>query len=260
MATSLTSKTRTSRLPRLWTYYVAIAVDIILLYVLNNLIYMNISGLNSDRFISCLWAINLALTAGIIGNFVLLLYRPLWYYHFTQMILNFLLILAFFVVYRWFPFNIDSDSAQRIVNIVLILIMMGTGIGALVELVKFVIAFFIREKPTIHPAVPLTLEAPQDTILLSPSSALPVGIPDFTPEGPTQAKSSESQKPVEVPPSSGSTTPETGTAIQQERPASQPAIMPPEVTPPTSPESSSLQPPPAAPQEGPVQNTSFKKS
>ena len=194
MDTATVPKKKTTGMPRLWTYYVAIAVDIILLYVLNNLIYMNISGLNSDRFISCLWAINLALTAGIIGNFVFLLYRPLWYYHFTQMILNFLMIVAFFVVYRWFPFNIDSDSAQRIVKIVLILIMAGTGVGALIELVKFVIAFFIREKTTIPPAIPSTPEAPQDTILLSPGSALPIGIPDHTSERRAQSESPDSQK------------------------------------------------------------------
>jgi hypothetical protein len=58
--------------PGLVNYYVGLAIDIILLYALNNIRYLNSSILIKDEYVSCLWAINLALGMGIIGNFILL--------------------------------------------------------------------------------------------------------------------------------------------------------------------------------------------
>ena len=119
---------------------------------------MNIAGLNTGRFISCLWAINLALTFAIIGNFVILLYRSVWYHHFLRTVLSFLVSLAFFVVYRWFPFNINSGSVQQAFKIVLILIMLGATVAGIIELVKFLKSFFIREPISIPLSAPVSTE------------------------------------------------------------------------------------------------------
>jgi len=116
-------------------YYVAIAFNIILLYVLNNLQYFGLAFLTSD-YISCLWAINLSLSFGIIGNFILLVYRPLWFHHMVQAILCALAILAVYIVYSIFPFSFDAGVFQNAVRIILILIMAGTGIGFIAEVIQ----------------------------------------------------------------------------------------------------------------------------
>jgi hypothetical protein len=161
MIASMIAGIKEARVPRLPFYYVSITIDIILLYVINNLIYMNIAALDTGRFISCHWAINLALTTGILGNFILLLYRPLWAFDCVQMLVNFLIVLALFIIYRWFPFNLNSDSAQHIVKIILMAVMAGMGILGLIELGKFGLAFFYRAKPPTPSAVPILTGGPE---------------------------------------------------------------------------------------------------
>jgi hypothetical protein len=169
--------------PRIAHYYIAIAVDIVLLYVLNNLRYMGIS-LITDYFTSCLWAINLSLSFGIVGNFTLLLYRPRWFHHLVQAILSLLAIIAVYVVYSIFPFNLGGELLPRALRIILILIMAGAAIGLLVEVVKFTLAWMQREKPPAPPSsaiTPGTPESPpslpQTESLSSPPTAEPPAPP-----------------------------------------------------------------------------------
>ncbi len=219
--------------PRLWTFYLAMAVDIVLIYVLNNLIYMNIAVLNSNRYISCLWAINLALGAGIIGNFVLLLYRPLWYYHFTQMVLNFVVVLPFFVIYRWFPFDIDSNSVQFAVKIVLFLAMAGPAVAGFVEMFKFLVAFFVRE-PLPAPAAGLSSVASEAVTPPEPS-AQPEIPAIATPEGGSPPASPEAAPSSQL--SAPAATPEAQTANPSEPPSPATGVPPeaPTSTPPEAP-------------------------
>jgi hypothetical protein len=172
---AVASKKGTERLPRMWAYYVTMAVDTVLLYVLNNLMYMNISALDTGRYTSCLWAINLALSAGLIGNFVFILYRSFWYHHFTQMMLNFLAVIAFFVIYRWFPFNVDSEPIQNALKIGLILAMIAPGVAGLVEMVRFIIAFWHQPKPPLPQAEPLMPIVPETSMEDLPPMASPAG-------------------------------------------------------------------------------------
>jgi hypothetical protein len=186
MIASFITRVKTSQPPRLPAYYVSIAIDIILLYVINNLIYMNIPALHNGRLVSCLWAINLALTVGILGNFILLLYRKLWTYHFVQMLVDALTVLTLFVIFRWFPFNLDSAHSQDIVKIVLIVVMVGMGILALVEYFLFIAAFVLREKPPIPAPLPGLLEAPAVNTpesLLTTEPPVSPPTPEFTSTG-----------------------------------------------------------------------------
>ena len=145
-------------------YLVAITIDIFILYVVNNLISniphpldqyaskdypgiienivnwaanFQVSFLTHD-FVSCLWAINLALGFGIMGNFVLLLYRPNWFHHLVQAVLCATGFLAAYLVFKTFPLDINSSSLITVVRVLLILIMAGLSIGLIVELIKFI--------------------------------------------------------------------------------------------------------------------------
>ncbi len=117
-------------------YYLSMAADIILLYFFNNIIYANLSFLVTKDYISCLWAINLALSIGIIGNFILLLYRPRWFPHLVQAVFNILAAFAVFVVFKTFPFTITAQNLEQGVKIALIVIIAALLIGTIIELVK----------------------------------------------------------------------------------------------------------------------------
>jgi hypothetical protein len=145
-------------------YYVAIAIDIFLLYIVNNLVsivahpldqfaskdYPGIivsivnwvsnfqSSFLTHDFVSCLWAINLALGLGIIGNFVLLLYRPNWFYHLIQAVICATGFFAVYLVFKTFPFVISTDAWRIVIRALLIMAMAGFCIGLIIELIIFV--------------------------------------------------------------------------------------------------------------------------
>jgi hypothetical protein len=117
--------------------YIAMAVNIVLLYVLNNLRYMNITVITKE-FTSCLWVINLSLSLSLIGNFIFLLYRPKWFFYLVQIILSALAIFAVYLVYTLFPFNLSAGNLENALKILLILVMSGSGMFFFIELGKFI--------------------------------------------------------------------------------------------------------------------------
>jgi hypothetical protein len=124
-------------------YIIAIAISIILLYTFNNLLNIYVPWIPSDfskffwnvlnnvynhveiphlskAFMQCLWAINIALSFSIIGNFLLLVFRPHWFQHLIRAIIFGLGIIAAYVVYAIYPFNFDNATINNIIKAVLI--------------------------------------------------------------------------------------------------------------------------------------------
>ncbi len=144
-------------------YFAGIIVCIVLLYFFNNLLSIYLisvpEGSNifkaiavsaytqvkipflADSFINCLWAINLALGLGIMGNFTLLFYRPLWFYYLLQAFLIALGILPVYLVHNIFPFVIDSESIQSLVKTGLIVFIILLAAVALFMLFKSAVNF-----------------------------------------------------------------------------------------------------------------------
>jgi hypothetical protein len=126
-------------------YYWAMVTNIILLYFFNNLRFLNLTFLDGNILISCLWAINLALGFGIIGNFILLIYRNRWFHHLDQAVLRMLAVFAVYIIFTNFPFTFETVLFNQISNIALIVIMVGISIGAVMDLIKFVNALTSHE-------------------------------------------------------------------------------------------------------------------
>jgi hypothetical protein len=151
---------KSSKEPGKWNFLISIFIDILLLYFFNNLIYFNIPFLTRD-IVSCLWAINLTLGFGIIGNFVLLLYHPRWFIHLIQVVINGLSILAVLTIYKIFPFTFSNESYQSAAKILLIIIMAGNGVGLVVELVKTLRAIPHNPNPRPPPSDGLDQTPPE---------------------------------------------------------------------------------------------------
>jgi len=160
-------------------YYALITISILLLYVFNNLlanvtnpIQVNLTsgypgiieslvrflaefrlGFLTIEFLACLWAVNLALSFGIVGNFLLLVYRPRWFHHLVQAVLYALGILALAVILRIFPFDFDTDIMATAARIIIFILMVCLGAGLIYSIYASARAFINREPPA--PSVPV---------------------------------------------------------------------------------------------------------
>ena len=114
-------------------YIAAIIVNIILLYIFNNLpnwhVYFITNVLNE-----ILWVINIAITAAILGNIILLVFNPEWFRRIIKIILNIFAITAVYSIYSIFPFNFNSFLIEWSVVIALIFIMIGIAVATIIGL------------------------------------------------------------------------------------------------------------------------------
>jgi hypothetical protein len=169
-------------------YIWGIAACTVLLYVLNNLMNIYVPWIPGDfsgffwnilnnvynhveipflskAYIQCLWAINIALTAGILGNFILLLYHPRWAHHLIQALISGLSLIATYVVYAIYPFRLDSSQLDSIVKIILIIIMVSLAIAVINSFARFIIALLRgtdREEKAVSLATPLPEQSPKE--------------------------------------------------------------------------------------------------
>ncbi|HHY00654.1 MAG TPA: hypothetical protein GX531_04690, partial [Methanothermobacter sp.] len=70
-------------------FVVAIIVNVILLYIVNNLLSWNFSFITSS-FQDVLWIFNISICATIIANIIFLTYHPGWFRSLAKIVLNIL--------------------------------------------------------------------------------------------------------------------------------------------------------------------------
>ncbi|MGZ7117094.1 MAG: hypothetical protein ACXVH2_07430 [Methanobacterium sp.] len=114
-------------------YVSTIIVNIIFLYIFNNLLNWHVYFVTS-AFNDVLWIINLSIAVAIIGNFLMLLYRPEWFRHVTKIVLNIVAFAAVYLVYIVFPFNFSNSFLNWGLSVLLILAMIGIIIATIVEI------------------------------------------------------------------------------------------------------------------------------
>lgn len=196
---SIGQKPLSTKEPRVVNYYIALAIDVILLYFFNNIVFANIIFLSAKDLTSCLWAINLALGVGIIGNFIFLLYRPRWFRHMVQAVLSALAILAVYTIFRVFPFTFSDDIFRTITRAILIIIMVGAGIGFVVEMVKSGIAWIHKEPPPTSSVLPVAPPQPEP-LPVSPVSGSGPEPPLVSPGSPSKPEPPSEPNASPLPP------------------------------------------------------------
>jgi hypothetical protein len=126
-------------------YIGAIVVNVILLYIFNNLVNWQVNFI-TNAFNEVLWVINLAIMATIIGNIMFLIFNPEWFRHIIKMILNIFAFTAIYSIYSVFPFNFSSFLIDWSVTIALIFIMVGIAVATIIELFFLIINILARFK------------------------------------------------------------------------------------------------------------------
>jgi hypothetical protein len=119
-------------------FIAAIIVNLILLFVFNNLLNWGVPFLTS-AYSGVLWAINLSLGATIIANILFLVYDAGWFHHLAQLVLNVIALFVFFLIYSIFPFTFTAESWAFWIKIALIVVMAGIGIGIIVEVFRLIL-------------------------------------------------------------------------------------------------------------------------
>jgi hypothetical protein len=130
--------TKPSDLTRRSGYVIAIAVNVVMLYVVNNLLAWNLLPFLTDDFGRVLWLIDISLLATIIVNFIYLAYDQSWFRSLGQIGLNLISLVVAARMYQVFPFNFSGSTFgwTQIARVVIIFTILGTAVGAIVEALK----------------------------------------------------------------------------------------------------------------------------
>ncbi len=123
-------------------YLWAVFVNSVLLYFFNNLSSWRVDFL-TGRFSDCLPVINLSLGVTILGNFLLLFIGNSGFYSLIRAVMNCLLTVSLFSVYKIFPFSFPGSLPFDVsfgVRLVLLIIMIGTGVATLLEFLNWLLA------------------------------------------------------------------------------------------------------------------------
>lgn len=87
----------------------------------------------TQDFDKCLWAINLSLAVSIFMNFIFMFYCPAWFRHLMKIVMNIFSLISTFVFFSIFPLSLPSIMIEQVIRWVLILAMIATTIGIIVE-------------------------------------------------------------------------------------------------------------------------------
>ncbi|MBI4813060.1 MAG: hypothetical protein HY802_01460 [Methanobacterium sp.] len=124
--------------PKTSEFIGAIIVNIILLYIVNNILSWNLSFI-APSFQDVLWIFNLSITATIIGNILFLIYHPGWFRSLIRIILNIFGFMVAYYLYTVFPFIFSNNLVTLFVKFALIVAMVVMVIVTIFEIVKFIL-------------------------------------------------------------------------------------------------------------------------
>jgi hypothetical protein len=125
-------------------YIFAVIFNIAFLVVVNKLpVFI------TDSFPEVLWALNTSIAVSLAGNLILIFFHPRFLHHLLTAVFSVFGILATSVLLSVFPFEfaeLVGEWLNILVRIVLIVGIVGSAIGVVVNIVKAVGAVFrIRE-------------------------------------------------------------------------------------------------------------------
>ncbi|MBM4241548.1 MAG: hypothetical protein FJ150_07820 [Euryarchaeota archaeon] len=115
----------------------AIIVNIIILYIVNNLLGWKISFI-APTWTQVLFILNVSIVANILANIGFLIYQRGWFRSLAQIILT---IIGFVVAYEFyvvFPFIIQTEWIAIGLKILIILAMVAFVIATIVEVLRLI--------------------------------------------------------------------------------------------------------------------------
>lgn len=125
------------------SYAGAIILNLILLYVVNNLLNWHVPFMTKS-FVAVLTLINISLLGTIVANILFLAHDRGRFRHLLQLVLNVIAFVVTYTIYVIFPFDFRRwpgiSALDFMVKIGLILGMVGIAIGTIVEFFRLIFA------------------------------------------------------------------------------------------------------------------------
>lgn len=119
-------------------FIVAIIVNVILFYIVNNLLSWNFSFITSS-FQGVLWIFNISICATIIANIIFLAYHPGWFRSLAKIVLNILSFYVCYYLFTIFPFIFSQTAYTIVVKMIIIMGMVALLIISLVEVLRLIV-------------------------------------------------------------------------------------------------------------------------
>jgi hypothetical protein len=121
-------------------YVVAIAVNLVLIFVVNNLLDWGWPSFLTDDFEQLLPLINLSLMASIVANLIYLWFDPAWFKSMTQIVLGMISLVVTVRTLQVFPFDFSGYDVnwEAVTRVVLVFLIVVIGIAVLVEIGKLI--------------------------------------------------------------------------------------------------------------------------
>jgi hypothetical protein len=117
-------------------------VNLVLLYVVNNLLEWGVPEFLTDDFERVLPIMNFSIVVNIVVNIVYLFFDPTWFKSITQIVLSVIGLIVVIRLYRVFPFDYTAYEFYEfewevVTRVVLVLTMIGISIGIIVTTARF---------------------------------------------------------------------------------------------------------------------------
>jgi len=126
-------------------FIVAVIVNIIFLYIINNLMSWNISFIDPS-FNEVLWIFNISIIANILANVAFLIYYSDAFRSIIQVLLDILGVLVVYYLYVVFPFVFQDGWFIFAVKFALIVALIAIIIATFVEAIRFILKYIIKIK------------------------------------------------------------------------------------------------------------------
>lgn len=113
-------------------------INIALIWIVNNILNWQVPALTLD-FDKVSWFFELSFIASIFANLIFIVWRSKAIQSLLSVITNLFSIYALFMFNLVFPLNFANSTNDMVARVVIYIALLGTVIGAIVELVKFAI-------------------------------------------------------------------------------------------------------------------------
>lgn len=125
--------------PQRAEFIAAFILNIILFYIINNLLNWNLSFIDKT-FADVLGVLNLLLISSIIINFLFIFYHPSWFRNLLSTMVDILGFITAYTLYTVFPFIISNILMEYFLRFIIIICIIGCFISLIVHLLKFLFA------------------------------------------------------------------------------------------------------------------------
>lgn len=120
-----------------YDYLIATIINLILLYIANNLLNWNLSFI-AGSFTDVLWAVNLSLIVAIVANVSFILYDPPWFKIVSKIVMSFTALVAAFTILIVFPFVINQFILAVGLKIIIIIGILASVVSIIFQIMKMV--------------------------------------------------------------------------------------------------------------------------